>query len=45
MQNARDFRELHLFTAIGGQLEAASDAMRHASLILRDHMFEDVIDA
>ena len=34
MQNARDFRELHLFTAIGGQLEAASDAMRHASLIL-----------
>jgi uncharacterized protein Yka (UPF0111/DUF47 family) len=45
MQNARDFRELHLFTAIGGQLEAASDAMRHASLILRDHMLEDVIDA
>jgi uncharacterized protein Yka (UPF0111/DUF47 family) len=45
IQNARDFRELYLFTTIGGQLEAASDAMRHASLILRDHMFEDVIDA
>jgi len=45
MQTSRDFRELHLFTAIGAQLEAASDAMRHASLILRDHMLEDVIDA
>lgn len=45
IQNARDFRELYLFTAIGGQLEAASDAMRHASLILRDHVLEDVIDA
>ena len=45
LKHARDFRELHLFTAIGGQLEAASDAMRHASLILRDHMLEDVIDA
>jgi len=41
---AKNFRELHLFTAIGGKLEAAADALKHASLLLRDHMLEDVID-
>ena len=44
VQHARDFRQLHLFTAIGGKLEAAADALKHASLILRDHVLEDVID-
>ena len=44
VQHAQDFRQLHLFTAIGGKLEAAADALKHASLILRDHVLEDVID-
>ncbi len=42
--HAQDFRQLHLFTAIGGRLEAAADALKHASLMLRDHMLEDVIN-
>jgi len=44
VQHARDFRQLHLFTAIGDKLEAAADALRHASFILREHVLEDVID-
>ena len=44
IQHAQDFRQLHLFTAIGGKLEAAADALKHASLMLRDHVLEDVID-
>jgi uncharacterized protein Yka (UPF0111/DUF47 family) len=45
VKHARDFRQLHLFTAIGAKLEAASDALRHASLILHEHVLRDVIDA
>jgi uncharacterized protein Yka (UPF0111/DUF47 family) len=44
IQHARDFRQLHLFTAIGGKLEEASDALKHASLILREHVLEAVVD-
>jgi hypothetical protein len=44
VQRARDFRQLHLFTAIGGKLGAAADALKQASMILRDHVHEDVID-
>jgi uncharacterized protein Yka (UPF0111/DUF47 family) len=44
IRHAKDFRQLHLFTAVGGKLEAASDALRHASLILRDHVLEDVVN-
>lgn len=44
VQHAKDFRQLHLFAAIGGKLEAAADAIKHASLILREHVLEDVID-
>jgi uncharacterized protein Yka (UPF0111/DUF47 family) len=44
IRHATDFRQLHLFAAIGGKLEAAADALKHASLILRDHVLEDVID-
>jgi uncharacterized protein Yka (UPF0111/DUF47 family) len=44
VQHATDFRQLHLFTAIGGKLEAAADALKHAGLILREHVLEDVID-
>ncbi|MDR3528955.1 MAG: DUF47 family protein [Rhodopila sp.] len=44
VQHAKDFRQLHLFTAIGGKFEAAADALKHVSLMLRDHVLEDVID-
>ena len=44
LRHARDFRQLHLFTAIGGKLEAAADALKHASLILREQVLEHVID-
>ncbi|WP_404712905.1 DUF47 domain-containing protein [Sphingomonas sp. MMS24-J13] len=43
-RQAKDFRQLHLLTAIGGKIEAAADALKHASLILREHVLEDVID-
>jgi uncharacterized protein Yka (UPF0111/DUF47 family) len=41
---ADDFRQLHLYSAVGGKLEAAADALKHASLILRDYVLESVID-
>jgi uncharacterized protein Yka (UPF0111/DUF47 family) len=44
VQHAEDFRQLHLFTALGARFEAAADALKHASLLLRDHVLEDVID-
>jgi uncharacterized protein Yka (UPF0111/DUF47 family) len=44
VEHAGDFRQLHLLTAIGGKFEAAADALNHASLILRDHVLEDIID-
>jgi len=44
VQHAADFRQLHLFTAIGARFEGAADALKHVSLILRDHVLEDVID-
>jgi uncharacterized protein Yka (UPF0111/DUF47 family) len=44
VQHAKDFRQLHLFTAIGAKFEAAADALKHVSLLLRDHVLEDVID-
>ncbi len=45
VRHSRDFRQLHLFTEIGARLEGASDALRHASLILHEHVLKDVIDA
>jgi uncharacterized protein Yka (UPF0111/DUF47 family) len=42
--HAQDFRQLHLFNALGARLEAAADALKHASLMLRDHMLNDVIN-
>lgn len=44
IEHARDFRQLHLASAVGGRLEAAADALKTASLILRDHVLDDVID-
>ncbi len=44
LEHAKDFRQLHLLTTVGGKLETAADALKHASLILREHVLEDVID-
>jgi hypothetical protein len=44
VHHAKDFRQLHLFTQIGARFEAAADALKHVSLMLRDHVLEDVID-
>jgi uncharacterized protein Yka (UPF0111/DUF47 family) len=44
VKHAPDFRQLHLFAAIGDKLEAAADALKDASLILHDHVLGDVID-
>ena len=44
IRHAKDFRQLHLYTAIGSRLESASDALRHASLILHAHVLEDIVD-
>ncbi len=44
VRHSRDFRQLHLFTAVGARLEAASDALRRASLILHERVLKDVID-
>ncbi len=41
---ATDFRQLHLYTALGGRLEEAADALRRASLILRDKVLGEVVD-
>jgi uncharacterized protein Yka (UPF0111/DUF47 family) len=42
VQHAGDFRQLHLYTALGSKLEAASDALKHASLMLRDHVMAEL---
>jgi uncharacterized protein Yka (UPF0111/DUF47 family) len=44
IKHADDFRQLHLFTAIGSKLESAADALKRASLILREHVLENVTD-
>jgi uncharacterized protein Yka (UPF0111/DUF47 family) len=44
VKHAPDFRQLHLFAEIGGKLETAADALKHASLILHDHVLGSVID-
>jgi uncharacterized protein Yka (UPF0111/DUF47 family) len=44
VKHADDFRQLHLFTAIGSKLESAADALKRASLILRKHVLENVTD-
>jgi uncharacterized protein Yka (UPF0111/DUF47 family) len=44
VKHAKDFRQLHVFTTIGAKFEAAADALKHVSLMLRDHVLEDVID-
>jgi uncharacterized protein Yka (UPF0111/DUF47 family) len=42
VRHAADFRQLHLYTALGSKLEAASDALKHTSLMLRDHVMKEL---
>ena len=43
VSDAGDFRQLHVAASIGAALEAASDALKLASLVLRDHVLGEVI--
>ncbi len=42
VQHATDFRQLHLYAALGSKLEAAADALKLASLLLRDHVLAEL---
>jgi uncharacterized protein Yka (UPF0111/DUF47 family) len=44
VRSARDFRELHLAAAVGDRLEEAADALKRTSLMLRDHVLDDVLN-
>jgi uncharacterized protein Yka (UPF0111/DUF47 family) len=41
--HAPDFRALHLYSALGSKLEAAADALKRASLMLRDDVLGEVL--
>ena len=43
IQHAQDFRQLHLYAEIGRSLEAAADALKHASLLAREHVLGSVL--
>ena len=45
VQHARNFRQLHLYSEIGGSLESAADSLKSAALIARDHLFASVLGA
>jgi uncharacterized protein Yka (UPF0111/DUF47 family) len=45
IRHARDFAELHVCTELATKLEAASDALLAASLILRDRVLGEVLGA
>jgi uncharacterized protein Yka (UPF0111/DUF47 family) len=45
VQQARDFRQLHLYSEIGGSLEAAADSLKGAGLIARDQLFATMLGA
>ena len=44
VQHAADFRQLHLYTALGDRLEEAADALQRASLILRERVLGEVVN-
>jgi uncharacterized protein Yka (UPF0111/DUF47 family) len=43
VREVADFRRLHLCTALGARLEAAADALKRASLQLRDSLLQEVL--
>lgn len=45
VQHARNFRQLHLYSEIGGSLESAADSLKGAALIARDYLFATVLGA
>jgi uncharacterized protein Yka (UPF0111/DUF47 family) len=45
LRHAADFRDLHIYAALGDKLEAAADALKRSSLLLRDEVLGDVLGA
>jgi uncharacterized protein Yka (UPF0111/DUF47 family) len=45
LRHAADFRDLHIYTALGDKLEAAADALKRSSLLLREEVLGDVLGA
>lgn len=45
VRQAADFRQLHLLTALGDRLEEAADALRQSSMLLRNDLLGEVLDA
>jgi uncharacterized protein Yka (UPF0111/DUF47 family) len=45
IEHCEDFRQLHLCTTISDGLEESVDALKHASLMLRDHVLGERLDA
>jgi len=43
VQRARNFRQLHMYAEIGHSLESASDALKWAGLMTRDHLLGTVL--
>ena len=43
IQQSKNFRQLHLYTAISDGLEETMDALKHASLVLRGHVLGEVL--
>lgn len=43
IQQSKNFRQLHLYTAISDGLEETMDALKHASLTLRGHVLGEVL--
>lgn len=43
VRKVTDFRQLHLYTAVADKLEGATDALQHASRMLRDHLLGEVL--
>ncbi|HUN42388.1 MAG TPA: hypothetical protein VMU81_19015 [Acetobacteraceae bacterium] len=43
VRQTADFRELFLCTALGARLEAGADALKRASLMLRDSLLQEVL--
>jgi uncharacterized protein Yka (UPF0111/DUF47 family) len=44
VRHATDFRQLHLCSAVGDRLEEAADALKRASLTLRDRLLGEALD-
>jgi uncharacterized protein Yka (UPF0111/DUF47 family) len=45
LRHAADFRDLHIYAALGDKLEAAADALKRSSLLLREEVLGDVLGA